>query len=107
MLKMLRVSSAAQMKLVEPDVAWKNLLAAQADGRLYSHGDFGIFVDVRSPWHTSKRVLIEEIIVRFRREYGNSVESAIEQLEHIARQHGCVAVAAGDTQIGLMAPRYL
>lgn len=107
LLSMLDKSPAAQMKLCEPEVAGKALQRAKAEKRLFVYGDFGILVDVGSPWHTSKQVLIEEIIVRFRRDHGNTVESAIEQLSVLAREFGCVAVAAGDTQIGLMAPRYL
>jgi hypothetical protein len=107
LLKMLGKSPALQMKLAEPEVAYKHLVKAQAEGHLYVYGDYAILVDVGSPWHTSKLVLIEEIIVRFRRPYGHPVDEAIAQLPLIARQHGCVAVAAGDTQIGLMAPRYL
>ena len=107
MVRMLERSPAQQMKLCEPSVAFDNLKLGRQEGRLYVYGDFGIFVDVGSPWHTSKRVLIEEIVIRFRRVYENSVDSAIAQLADIARQHGCVAVAAGDTQIGLMAPRYI
>ena len=100
-------SPAKQMKLCEPEVAYRNLVQARSEGRLYVYGDYGIFIDVGSPWHTSKRVLIEEIVIRFRKAYSNDVDSAIQQLTVIGRSHGCVAVAAGDTQIGLMAPRYL
>jgi hypothetical protein len=107
MLKMMQYSPAPQMKLVEPAVAHERLMKAREDGRLYVLGDFGIFVDVGSPWYTSKQVLIEEIIVRFRRHFDNVVDTAIEALTRIAKLHGCVAVAAGDTQVGYMAPRYL
>jgi hypothetical protein len=104
---MLDKSPAPQMRLVENHTAWLHLCEAKSASLLYVYGDFGILVDVGSPWYTSKRVLIEEIIVRFRKDYGNTVESAIAQLDVIARIHGCVAVAAGDTQIGLMSDRYL
>ena len=100
-------SPATQMKLCEPEVAIPALHQAIKEDRLLIYGDFAILVDVGSPWHTSKRILIEEIIIRFRRVYGNTVESAIAQLEVIAKQRGCVAVAAGDTQIGLMSDRYI
>jgi hypothetical protein len=107
LVNLLAMSPAPQMRLCEPDVARQNLSRASDERRLFVYGDFGILVDVGSPWHTSKRVLIEEIIVRFRRDYGNKVEGAIAQLDIIAKAFGCVAVAAGDTQIGLMSPRYL
>jgi hypothetical protein len=107
LLELLGKSPAAQMRLAEPEVARKALSTARSNAALWVYGDFGILVDVGSPWHTSKRVLIEEIIVRFRRDYGNKVEGAIAQLDVIAKAFGCVAVAAGDTQIGLMSPRYL
>lgn len=105
--RLLVVSPAPQMKLAEPAVAYAALYQAMRETRLYVYGDFGILVDVGSPWHTSKRVLIEEIIVRFRKDFDNSAESAVAQLAVIAKRHGCVAIAAGDTQIGLMTPRYL
>lgn len=107
LLRLLAKSKAPQMRLVDEATAYRSLTAAAAEGRLYVHGDFAILVDVGSPWHSDKRVLIEEIIVRWRKAFGNTVESAVAQLDVIAAEHGCVAVAAGDTQIGLMSPRYL
>lgn len=107
LLKMLQYSPAPQMALAEPVVAYANLMKARDEGKLYVLGDFGILVDVGSPWHSSKPVLFEEIIIRFRRHFENTVDTAVEALERIAKLHGCVAVAAGDTQIGYMAPRYI
>lgn len=95
------------MKLAEPRVANNYLIYAAATGKLWVYGDFALLVDAAAPWYSTASVLIEDIIVRYRREYGNTVDSAIAQLEVLARRLGCVAVAAGDTQIGLMAPRYL
>jgi hypothetical protein len=106
-LGMLDYSPAPQMRLVQPGHVRSVMHLARLSGRLYAFGDFGIFVDVGSPWYTTKQVLIEELIVRFRRVYKNPVEGAIAQLDGIGKEHGCVAVAAGDTQIGYMTPRYL
>lgn len=107
LLGLLHKSPAPQMKLCVPAVALRNLRSARDDGRLYVFGDYAILVDVGSPWHTDKPVLIEEIIVRFRSAYRHGVEAAVAQLDDIAKRHGCVAIAAGDTQVGIMAPRYL
>lgn len=107
MLRMLHKSPAKQMALVEPEHAYTALVQAVREQRLYLYGDYAILVDVGSPWHTTKLVLFEEIIIRYQRVYGHDVSEAVAQLDSIARQHGCVAVAAGDTQVGLMAPRYL
>jgi hypothetical protein len=107
LLQMLPKSPAPQMKMAEPLVAHQSLMLAQRQQRLYIFGDFAILVDEGSPWYTSKRVLFEEIIIRWRRVHGNTVDSAIAQLEAIAKLHGCVAIGAGDTQIGYMTPRYL
>jgi hypothetical protein len=107
LLDMLAKSPARQMSLAVPAVARQSLYAAREAGRLYIYGDYGILVDVGSPWHTNERVLIEEIIIRFRRFEKNGVEGAIDQLQHIAKEHGCAAIAAGDTQVGIMTPRYL
>lgn len=106
LLEVQKKSPAKQMALVEPGAAWKHLDRARATGNLVVCGDYGILFDVGSPWHTTKLVLIEEIIIRFRRLYQNPVEDAIAKLDDLARLHGCVAIAAGDTQVGLMAPRY-
>lgn len=106
LLKMKKQSPAAQMALAEPDTAFKHLVWASQHRRLVTCGDYGILFDVGSPWHTTKLVLIEEIIIRFRRQYQNPVEEAIAKLDDLARLYGCVAIAAGDTQVGLMAPRY-
>jgi hypothetical protein len=107
LLQLQAKSPAPQMALCEPDVAYRHLKQAVREGRLYLFGDYAILVDIGSPWHTTRRVLIEEIILRFRSVNKNSVESAIEQLSIIAKVRGCAAVAAGDTQIGLMSPRYI
>jgi hypothetical protein len=107
LLRMLDKSPAPQMRLAVPEVAYRHLKASARNGMLYVYGDFAVLVDVGSPWHTDKPVLIEEIIVRFRKAHHNDVESAVAQLDHIAREHGCVAIAAGDTQVGIMGPRYI
>jgi hypothetical protein len=107
LLKLLHKSPAPQMRLAEPEVAFQAMCTAVAEQRLYLYGDYALLVDVGSPWHSSKNVLIEEIIVRYQRHFGNNVESAIAQLEVLAERIGCVAIGAGDTQIGLMSPRYL
>lgn len=107
MLEVLSKSPAAHMKLAEPAVALGHLIVRSALGYLWVYGDFAILVDVGSPWYTTKQVLIEEIIIRFRRGYRNTVESAVAQLDVLARDFACVAVVAGDTQLGIMTPRYL
>lgn len=106
-LRMVEYSPAPQMRNVEPPLVRSYMHLAQLTGRLYVYGDFAILVDVGSDWYTSKRYLIEQLIWRVSRDHGNTVDSAIEKLDFIARLHGCVAVAAGDTQVGYMAPRYL
>lgn len=107
LVRMLEYSPAPQMKLAEPATAYAHLHNARRTGLLFTYGDFAILIDVGSPWHTTKLVLIEEIIVRFRKGHGGTPEGAVAQLETLAKLHGCVAVAAGDTQIGVMAPRYI
>lgn len=107
LLRMLDKSPAPQMRLVEPAVVYSHLRLAAVDRKLWVLGDFAILVDVGPPWHTTRPVLIEEIIVRFRKGYGYSVEDAVAALDHLAELHGCHAIAAGDTQVGIMAPRYL
>lgn len=107
LLKMRKYSSAPQMRLTEPRHAVAHLQMAAAKQHLWVFGDFAILIDVGSPWYSAELVLIEEIIVRFRKEHGNTVDSAVAQLDVLALRFGCAAIAAGDTQIGLMSPRYL
>jgi len=107
LLKLLQKSPAAQMKLAVPEVALAHLRAAQAAGHLWIQGDFAILVDVGSPWYTDRPVLIEEIIIRYRRDFGNPPEDVALALPLLAEILGCAAIAAGDTQVGLMGPRYL
>jgi hypothetical protein len=95
------------MRLCEEHVAYAALHRARDEARLYVYGDYAILFDIGSPWHTSKKLLIEEFVLRFRREYGNAVDGAVAQLDELARALGCAAVAAGDTQVGLMSPRYV
>lgn len=106
LMRMLDKSPAPQMRLVEPAAVYSHLYRATADKKLWVLGDFAILVDVGPPWHTTKPVLIEEIIVRFRRGHGGTVEDAVAALDRLAERFGCFAIAAGDTQIGMMAPRY-
>ena len=106
LLRLQAKSPAKQMVLVEPNVALQNLQHAVEERSVYVYGDYAIKVDVGSPWYTSKPLLIEEIILRFRKDFGNHVSSAIQQLDAIAKEKGCVAIAAGDTQIGLMSQHY-
>lgn len=106
LVTLLRKSPAPQMKLVDYDTAYRNLMTAKAEGRLFVYGDFIILVDVGTPWHSNKPVLIEELVARFRKVYGNTPQSAVAQLEVLARKFNCVAVASGDTQVGLMAEHY-
>lgn len=106
LLRLLAKSPAAQMVLAVPAVAEQNLYLAQEQGRLWIQGDFAILVDVGSPWYTDKPVLIEEIVIRYRREFGNPPEDIALALPLLAEILGCVAVAAGDTQVGIMGPRY-
>lgn len=106
LLAMLDKSPAPQMRLADPTSARCGVRSAIHEGRAYIVGDFFIMVDQGSPWYTSKPVLIEEIILRISREHDTTVEQAIAALDDIAASRGCVAIAAGDTQIGYMRPKY-
>ncbi len=98
-------SPALHVKLCSIGVALGNVLRAIDEGRAWMADGYFILVDVGSPWFSSQRMLIEEIIIRVR-PTTLPVSYAIDALDLIAEKLGCTAIAAGDTQIGYMTPHY-
>lgn len=77
------------------------------DSSVVVFGDFAVLFGITVPWHSKRRVLVEDLLIRFRREVGNSLEDVLStQLPALARELGCHRIFVGDTQAGLMAPRY-
>lgn len=104
--KMLAKSPARQMRFADPIAAESSVHQAVMEGRAFiSHGYF-IMVDVGPAWYSQKSFLIEQIILKVE-DTDDDVRLAVRHLDDIARQFGCEAIAVGDTQIGLMTPKYL
>lgn len=102
---MLDYSPAPQMRYADYHVAMASVVRAMREGRAYICNGYFIMVDVGSDWYTDRRYLIEQIILKVY-DAPHTVASAIAGLEEIAKEHGCHAIAVGDTQVGYMTPLY-
>lgn len=101
-------SPAGQMPLTDPMEAECSIRYAVHQGRCFRLGGFFAMFDIGSPWYTREKFLIEDIILKvWPDDKTAKVEDVIDYLIELARLRGCVAVAAGDTQIGLMVPKYV
>lgn len=101
-------SPAGQMPLTDPMEAECSIRYAIHQGRCYRLGGYFVMYDVGNPWYTREKFLIEDIIIKvWPDDKSVKVEQVIESLSDLARALGCVAVAAGDTQIGFMLPKYV
>lgn len=101
-------SPAGQMPLTDPMEAECSIRYAIHQGRCFRQGAFFVMFDIGSPWYTRERFLIEDIILKvWHDDKTQKVEDVIDYLTVLARLRGCVAVAAGDTQIGYMLPKYV
>lgn len=69
-------------------------------------GDYLILFDVGCDWYGCMPYLIEQLILRVYDAGSCRVEVAIAALDALAAEHGCVAIASGDTQRGKMVPLY-
>lgn len=106
LLRLKASSKAAQMALCEEAPARQHLAWARDTGFAVIHDGYFLLIDIGSPWHTTKRVLFEELVLRIG-ETEQGPRGAVRALEELARTHGCAAVAAGDTQVRAMTPHYL
>lgn len=99
-------SPALQMKYTDEDSALCHMLESVKLKKAVVVGGFFVLFDVGRPWYSKHNFLIEELIIRLSRT-AEPVEVAIQALTTLAHEHNCVAVAAGDTQIGYMKDKYL
>ena len=104
LVKMKTKSPAPQMKYTNPKVAFRHMMRSDTKARVVA--GYFIMYDVGSPWYSEDRFLMEDLIIRIY-PTASTVEVAIDALSEIARELGCKAVIAGDTQVGYMAPKYL
>ena len=107
MLRLKAKSPSTKMGLADPATAYVGLTDFIEQGTAVEVGDFLILYSVSPTWYSPALHLIEELTLRFQRQYNNPVESAVAALDVLAKQVGAKAIAVGDTQIGLMTPYYL
>jgi hypothetical protein len=107
LLALKEYSPAPQVQYAEPEVARAYLAAAIERGEVWFTGGYAAVVQVGSDWYSSKRYLIELIILKVYPWQGGRVEDAIKLLDDIADLYSCVAIAVGDTQVGYMTPKYI
>jgi hypothetical protein len=105
-LRLKAKSASPKMVLAEPDVAYAGLTKFISKGQALEIGDYLLLYDFGTVWYSSKVHLIEELTIRFQREYNNPVTDVVNALETIARHIGARGIAVGDTQAGLMLPYY-
>lgn len=105
LIKMRDKNPNKQMKWADPDTALAYMLAAREEGLCVCHAGYFIMYSVGPIWFSKANFLIEELVIRV---WGTSPPSlAIEALQDLHELHGTVAIIAGDTQVGAMAPHYL
>lgn len=107
LVAMLAFSKAPQMKYADIEVGMAHVSECVLTSKAVFVGDFLILFDTGRPWYSQQQYIIEDIILRVYRNHPDiTVRDAIDHLSVLAAQHGCVAVAAGDTQAGRMTPHY-
>jgi hypothetical protein len=107
--RMVATSPAAQMKFADIETAVSYIEFAIRQDMAWIMGKYLILVDVGSVWYSPARFLIEQIILKL------DIEDAAVNLDTVVRNglsylrdyHNCDAIVAGDTQIGMMVPRYI
>ena len=100
-------NGANQMRYTDEEKAKAYLRQACANGRVaIVEETFAILYDVGAPWYSSHCFLIEEGMFRLVRN-DIPVSRAIAALDVLKERHGCVLIAVGDTQVGVMTPHYL
>lgn len=100
-----KANGRGQMAFADPMEAELSIRYAIHDGRTRIVDGYFIMFDIGKPWYSTQVMLIEDIILKIE-ETEAPVDVAIQALDIIARELGCKAIAVGDTQIGLMVPKY-
>jgi hypothetical protein len=103
---MLAKSPAPQMRYADLETALLYIMhIAGVQGRAWIVDGYLVLYDIGADWYSKKPYLIEQLILKVY-DTDAPVENAIAFLELRAKAHGCVMVAAGDTQVGYMTPKY-
>lgn len=107
LMKMLATSPAKQMRRATPIAAELGVRDAIHRGRAYFVGGYFVMFDVTKTWYSDDLFLVEDLILKVYDDPNVKVRDAVRSLSAVAKLYGCVAVGAGDTQIGYMTPRYI
>lgn len=94
-----------QMQWSEPSVAFAYMRKQAEDGNAVVVDGYFIMYSVTPIWFTTVPFLVEELIIRIQ-PTDKPVEVAIAALDRLKEMFGCVAIVAGDAQIGYMTPKY-
>jgi hypothetical protein len=98
-------SMSLHAKYADVAVAERNLYVAMSEHCIWMADGYCIWVSVGGTWFSDRKFLIEETILRVK-PCTEHVSYAVGALDIIAKNFGCVAIVAGDTQIGHMTPHY-
>lgn len=106
LLQMRSKNPGKQMQYTDEDTARCYLYEQMKRGLAVVEQGYFILYDVGRPWYSKENFLLEELVIRIERT-GAPPSVAIAALDSLKEKHGCIAVIAGDTQIGAMVPHYL
>jgi hypothetical protein len=107
MYRMWSLNPGNQMAYTDEPKAVDYVVAACAAGRVAIVDEtFAIMFDVGCQWYSSSNFLIEECLLRIRRN-DTPVAVAIAALDELRAHFNCVMTVVGDTQVGRMTPHYL
>lgn len=95
-----------QMRFANLPTAMEYVCQAALENRVVVVDGYFIMFSVGPAWFTKAHFLVEDIILRIH-PTTQPVEVAIAALDTLRVQHECAAVVVGDTQIGVMEPKYL
>jgi hypothetical protein len=99
---------AAKMKYTDPVVARGHLLYAVRHELLWIMGGYMVLVDYGRDWYGPHNFLFEQMILKvYPEDRRFSVDDVIAVALPTLRDYfSCVAIIAGDTQVGYMIPKY-
>lgn len=107
MYRMWSLNDSNQMKYTDEQKSLDYIAHACTAGRVAIVDEtFAIMFDVGSQWYTSDNFLIEECLLRIKRN-DTPISVAIAALDELRVHFGCVMTVVGDTQVGRMTPHYI
>jgi hypothetical protein len=95
-----------QMQYSDLTVAARGVNDFIDSGRCLIVGDYAILFEIGKIWYSATEFMMEQLLIRFKSDEGNSVHDAVSGLELFAKEYGCSVLIVGDTQIGHMTKVY-